>query len=207
MSFEILKPFGPAIYKATLEDNVILFFKDVAKETKTAHYSVGQSLAGNIKNQFAIAMNEEKTLFFNKEIKKHVHKALEEFDRKYDENSKIDLDKLKFNFGSGPWINFQRAGEFNPIHTHTGELSAIIYIDIPECIAIENNKTLSNAPCAGAVSWIFGSGMLATEFHYTHQPKTGELFLFPSGLQHMVYPFKSDVERVSLSFNVYNIMF
>ena len=35
-----------------------------------------------------------------------------------------------------------------------------------------------------------------------HQPKTGDLFLFPSGLMHMVEPNTTDKDRYSISFNL-----
>jgi uncharacterized protein (TIGR02466 family) len=207
MTYEILKPFGPMIYKATLRNDMIAFFKDVAIKTKLKTYDVGQTLAGNIDKQYAAVMDEAHATIFNAEVKRHIHRALEEFDKKYDPNSKLDIDKLQYNHGKGPWINFQHAGEFNPIHTHTGELSVVIYIDIPECIADENKGLRhSNAPSAGMISWTYGdASMIATDYHYTHQPVTGELFIFPAQLQHLVYPFKSNVERISMSFNVHDI--
>lgn len=208
MTFEILKPFGPPIYKAMLSDEMIAFFKQVATATKAGTYNVGQTLAGNIDKQYAVVMDTEQTVIFHNEVKRHVHRALEEFDRKYDPNATFDIDKLEYHHGKGPWINFQKAGEFNPIHNHTGALSAVLYIDIPECIAEENKQTyFSNAPSAGMISWIFGGAvdMLGTDYHYTHQPVTGELFIFPAALQHAVYPYKSDVERISMSFNVHDI--
>ena len=36
-------------------------------------------------------------------------------------------------------------------------------------------------------------------------PKTGDIFIFPAELKHTVYPFTSDVERVTMSFNVFDI--
>jgi uncharacterized protein (TIGR02466 family) len=209
MTFEIIKPFSPPIYKAKLSDEIVNFFKEVAASTKAGSYNVGHTLAGNINKQYAAVMDEAHAAIFNAEVKQHVHRALEEFDKKYDPNSKLDIDKLQYNHGKGPWINFQHAGEFNPIHTHTGELSVVIYIDIPECIADENKETWqSNAPSAGMISWTYGdAAMIATDYHYTHQPATGEMFIFPATLQHMVYPFKSDVERISMSFNIHDIKF
>ena len=42
---------------------------------------------------------------------------------------------------------------------------------------------------------------------YRHTPKVGELFLFPSNLLHTVYPFKSEVTRISMSFNVMGVSY
>ena len=35
-----------------------------------------------------------------------------------------------------------------------------------------------------------------------HQPKSGDLFLFPSGLMHMVEPNTTQKDRYSISFNL-----
>ena len=34
--------------------------------------------------------------------------------------------------GEGPWVNFSRRGEFNPMHNHTGIISSVVFIDIPD---------------------------------------------------------------------------
>ena len=38
-------------------------------------------------------------------------------------------------------------------------------------------------------------------------PEKGDMFIFPAKLRHMVYPFKSKVERVSVSGNLSYIWF
>ena len=208
MSYEILKPFGPSIYKTTLDQEFMDFIRVVATQTKAAANNVGNTLAGNLAKQFSVEMTDEQKKYFFDVIRIHVINAVYELEKKYakTDNDFINKENFRYDFGPGPWINFQDPGEFNPIHNHTGKLSAILYIDVPECIAEENNTELmTNAPSAGKVVWIYGSLDYATDYNFEHQPVTGELFLFPAGLTHMVYPFRSNVERISLSFNVYNI--
>lgn len=208
MSYNIIKPFGPSLYKTVLDQDFMDFLKIVATQTKESGQSVGTTLAGNISEQYSIKLDLNQTEKFIKEIRQHIFNAVVEFEKKYNVTNEeyIHVDTFKFHLGDGPWINFQHHGEFNPLHTHTGQLSAIVYIDVPECIAHENDSVLkTNAHMAGKVSWVYGSLDYTTDYHYTHQPVTGELFLFPAGLQHTVYPFRSDVERISMSFNVYNI--
>lgn len=208
MPYDIIKPFGPSLYKTMLDSDFIDFLKIVAEQTKNSGCNVGSTLAGNISEQYSIVLNEEQTIKFHNQIRQHIFNAVLEFEKKYniDNTEYIFVDTFKFHLGSGPWINFQHHGEFNPLHNHTGQLSAIIYIDVPKCIAEENASSLkTNAPSAGKVSWVYGNLDYTTDYHYTHQPVTGEMFLFPAGLQHTVYPFKSDVERISMSFNVYDI--
>ena len=44
--------------------------------------------------------------------------------------------------------------------------------------------------------------MLLSESIYNHQPKVGDMILFPHYLMHTAYPFKSKGERRSFSFNL-----
>lgn len=81
------------------------------------------------------------------------------------------------------WMNFSYKGDDNPLHNHAGSLSGIIYI-----------KNHDNEP---------------TNFptiDYVHEPKEGEIILFPSYLQHSVDVKETDSERITSSFNldVYN---
>ena len=42
------------------------------------------------------------------------------------------------------WVNYMTKFEFNPIHTHTGDLSFVIYTQIPPDLKKEVNETISN---------------------------------------------------------------
>ena len=44
--------------------------------------------------------------------------------------------------------------------------------------------------------------MLLSESIHNHLPKTGDVILFPHYLMHTAYPFKSNGERRSFSFNL-----
>ena len=39
--------------------------------------------------------------------------------------------------------------------------------------------------------------------HHDFYPKRGELYIFPAALSHMVIPFHSPVERISVSGNIH----
>ena len=77
------------------------------------------------------------------------------------------------------WINFTYKGDDNPHHNHAGSLSSIIYIKDKDCQP-------TNFPSIG----------------YVHQPKEGEILLFPSSLFHSVDVKETDSERISASFNL-----
>ena len=77
------------------------------------------------------------------------------------------------------WINFTCKGDDNPIHNHAGSLSSIIYIKDKDCEP-------THFPA----------------LDYVHEPKEGEILLFPSNLMHYVATKQTDSERISASFNL-----
>ena len=55
----------------------------------------------------------------------------------------------------------------------------------------------TNVRCPGYLEWVSDTG--------SHKvvPKEGDIYLFDARLRHLVYPFESDVERITSSFNVF----
>ena len=102
---------------------------------------------------------------------------------------------IKYNLGQGPWVNFQKKGEFNPIHNHGGIVSAVIFIKIPKELKDERDSSTYTAKASGCLEFLYMGQ------HIVVKPKEAMMFLFPAYLQHAVYPYHSDVERVSMSFN------
>jgi hypothetical protein len=95
------------------------------------------------------------------------------------------------------WIVRSLAGDFNPVHIHTGHLSGIIYLEVPPPVA-------DPATMEGKLSLVFGNwhdrlDLLGTR---TVTPVAGELLLFPAWLAHAAYPFSGPGVRVSYSFNL-----
>lgn len=76
------------------------------------------------------------------------------------------------------WINFTNKGDDNPMHSHAGSLSGVIYY---------SNKDNCPTIFEGDVKY-FG--------------KEQEIVIFPSTLKHCVETHVSDVERITLSFNL-----
>lgn len=208
MEYEIKSVFGPKIYKSRLEKDAIDMLKSVAEQSKESKLFFGHMLAGNIEQQFAAQFDIEQRKQFLQIIYEHVHACVVEFDKGQNKIfERGNVENITYNLGSGPWINVQRAGEFNPAHQHTGNLSAVIYIDIPEAIAEENQNRHSEIkqPVAGIISFIHGDDSFWYRSIDHYQPKTGDIIIFPASLKHEVYPFKSDVERISMAFNVHDI--
>ena len=54
----------------------------------------------------------------------------------------------------------------------------------------------------GTIDFVNGNKMFLSDSIYNHQPKEGDVILFPHYLMHTAYPFKSNGERRSFSFNL-----
>ena len=102
------------------------------------------------------------------------------------------------------WINYQQAYEYNPPHNHRGHLSFVIYLQVPEEIVKENEKTKHehNNPGPGMICFDMGPEMPYSVNRVGFMPKVGDIIIFPAWLSHHVNAFKSDVERISVSGNL-----
>ena len=100
------------------------------------------------------------------------------------------------------WFNDQKDNEYNPIHNHTGVLSGVLYLKIPEYLPSRKTKDTD-----GAISFMGNESKtdgIMTNSTLTISPKKGDLFLFSSSLKHQVYPFRTadgNGIRRSMSFN------
>ena len=209
-----IRPFGPTIYHGSLNENDITFIQKVANDTLEANKRIGSALVGIMKDHMAAHVNDVDR--FLKVIRPHlVEYAKYEYYRRQEytfkgdgiqgEQGEIDWDGISFNLGKGPWINYQRSGEYQPCHEHVGEISSVVYIDIPPEIAKEEYTKDTNINCPGQIEFMYQSGGLGSTGTFKVVPVTGDILLFPSGLKHIAYPFHTkDVTRISMSFNVFD---
>ena len=101
------------------------------------------------------------------------------------------------------WFNDQKDNEYNPMHHHTGTLSGVLYLKIPEYLPSRNKEYTD-----GAITFIGNEtsveGIISNST-LTIAPKVRDVFLFPASLKHQVYPFRTvDGKgiRRSMSFNL-----
>ena len=214
--YNIIVPFGPIIYETELTAEQTLWIQNYAAKSSSAKTIEINGLAGNIEKQVEIPYEEEESEYFIELIWPHVKNYLiNEHRRNYNltkgtwSNAVPDepnWETLQFNVGRGPWFNYMKANEFNPIHQHAGSISGIIMASVPEEIAKEPETypINSNIRCPGQLEWIHGDWGSGS---YKIVPTTSKFYLFPNQLRHQVYPFKSDVERITMSWNVFDPTF
>ena len=96
------------------------------------------------------------------------------------------------------WGNINPKGGMNFTHVHpSGWLSGVYYIQLPEGT---NQITFEDPRPARMMD--FQRSCLVNDEYFSHNPKVGELLLFPSWLPHFVLPNTSDENRISISFNI-----
>jgi hypothetical protein len=189
---KVVSPFGPKIAKLKLSNYLIKKLnKEVdrilSKKNLIKKFDYSNKLVGQVKQEFQIPKgfikkNLEKIIY--NEVKKYIYKSI---------GKKISKIKIK-NF----WVVQQFNNEYNPIHFHDGHISGVGYLKIPKFILKNRKKTNID----GSIDFINGNKMLLSESIYNHQPKVGDMILFPHYLMHTAYPFKSNGERRSFSFNL-----
>ena len=106
------------------------------------------------------------------------------------------------------WVNYQKQGEFNPIHNHKGVYSFVIWMKIPVDCREQNKKRFaahSNNPSVSIFQFQYSdilSKLALYDYRITSKDE-GTLLLFPSKLNHQVYPFYDcEEDRISVSGNV-----
>ena len=108
------------------------------------------------------------------------------------------------------WVNLQKKNEYNPMHSHDGLLSFVIWMKIPYKLSdesqvdnVKNSKSKYDASCFEFVYPNILGEIVGFKLPI-EQGWEGRIVMFPSKLSHQVYPFQtSDGYRISVSGNIY----
>ncbi len=188
--------------KAKVPDELML---ELTKEIEELDYNTAMpfnnNLAGNIDLEFKLEKNKDK-----------LEKFLVDRCKEYSNNWNISYTTKDLRTDSlelySHWVNIQYKHEFNPMHSHDGTFSFALWVKVPYFIADEINREScrkSNSPRAGMFSFIYTNifGEVREAEFPVDKTYEGYVFIFPSCLQHMVYPFaSSDEPRISISGNL-----
>jgi len=184
---------GPLLYHAEVEEKELTEINKLC--SKNESLNVRKSLAGHIEDEFEIDYRKLEFI---------LDKYLNDYKNCFLNFYGSDID---FYINSA-WVNFMKAGEFNPVHTHYNcNFSAVLFLSMPDEIKKENmnfkgNKIASNTAGPGELKFITSAPISGFITEKSFLPKAGDLFIFPHNLPHSVAPFKSNVERISIAFNI-----
>ena len=145
----------------------------------------------------------------DKEILKLVHKyesKYQYFDKMFNYSTGIENLETKIAL-ERIWVNMQRAGEFLPMHHHSGLYSFVIWTTIPYTMSDEKDNTanpdlIKNRTANFEFTYTDALGKISNYPIPVDSSLEGKICIFPSELQHQVYPFYSSPGvRVSVAGN------
>ena len=144
--------------------------------------------------------NNEHYLEVNKELKKAIDGQVENYIRTY-----LNLKKTVYLKHQSSWLSVHDKGDFSPRHYHSNSwLSGVYY---PIVNPMSGKFMVKARPPYG---WCDGFMIPESEVEhfnditsstYSYSPQEGDLFLFPSHLDHESEPNQSDLDRVCVAFN------
>ena len=162
-----------------------------------SEYDYRTRLAGNIRHEYRYPEEDKKYFVENSVlIFSNYVRELKGWSRIFE---KSNINTLKVE---DLWVNFMGPSEYNPPHTHDGDLSFVIYPKVPDELKTESHNYRGTSAGPGKIEFIFGEKQGYTITGHSFLPEQYDMFIFPSSLKHFVYPYKSDVERVSVSGNI-----
>ena len=198
--------FGPFVMGVKMPDHVT---EGLLERGRKLNDPANKVLAGHIKNEHHYTIEDRD--WFMKEtgyLFAHYRRAHDEYH---------GLDHLLHNIHGMKgfnievhlhdlWVNFMREGEYNPPHNHSGDLSFVTFLKLPPWEE-ELKNHIANSPPPGSL--VFQNELDATPQHSQWKttnakmfPYIGVLWIFPALLSHVVYPYKTPGERISVSGNL-----
>lgn len=194
-------PFGPVIYSSSISDELHKFLLDETEKVCALKVNDAQcGLAGKFiygENRAFFWDNENKNRFDN-EIKNHLvsyTRWMYEINQFTKESQHALFEDMFKQTKNGAWVNIQKAGDFNPIHDHVGDISMVMYLKVPEFSEEDEYRR------GGYINWTYGEHNNMWIDTYEQKPVEKAIYIFPSKLKHYVWPMQSSEDRISVACN------
>jgi hypothetical protein len=195
-NFKVLKPFGPSIVKIKMSNEMIEEINHyidtvILDDQKIKKLDEGDKLIGKVQQEFLMEVDFMKKIKWAEFLGKSCQKWLLE-------GHNISIKQFDI---IASWVVKQFKNDYNPIHYHSGQISGVGYLKVPENMGqtAQKSKTVNYN---GKLVLIDGSKKFVCTPTYVITPEVGDFYLFPSYMMHTVYPFSdTSEERRSVSFN------
>ncbi len=176
------------------------------EESKIENIDIRYKLAGHIEKEYELPITPNikylaETLSF--EYDKIFYNSRDKF-KNYPAET-LKNNKIEYSLKT-LWINYSKKHDFNPPHTHSGEFSFVIWVEIPFNVQDELEVYSPNGSQASLFNFQYTDslGQLSKETLYVDKDWEWKMVFFPAQLSHYVNPFyTSDDYRISIAGNVY----
>jgi hypothetical protein len=193
-NINVYKPFGPLILESKCPDNIInglnQYIDEMGDDEKvncSSKYTKDETFPNLLDRGFEVVYITPKTSFevglsyYILQIATIYSKYIGRYD------SEVILPNSSFSDKFVDiWINRYFESDYTPPHSHRGDLSGIIMLDLQDDFEEK-----------GSLEFVWDNE------HYKPKEEIGKTFLFPSDLMHWVSRQKGKKERRTLSFNLY----
>jgi hypothetical protein len=159
------------------------------------------NLVGNLTKEYGLYKSTES-------LSKFVISACEYYIDSYNYLDKLEIFSQQTKMIiKDLWVNFQKKGDFNPIHNHPGLFSFVIWVKIPYELDEElslYHKSASPSASLFSFHYVNSAGELEDQDLRINKSWEWKMILFPSKINHSVNPFFTSNEyRISVSGNVF----
>ena len=191
--------FGPFVPLCKVHDSLITGLLN--RGEKLTPGDRNSELAGHLLDQRGYTPEDKK--WFIKEFKPYVDWYIK---------GALQFSGIKFNEEQHSssftlmdvWVNYMKEHEYNPEHTHGGQLSWVLFlktIDLTE----EQKKFEGKSTPPGSLNFHYAEPQHPkwAETTFNYQPQEGYMWMFPAQLRHNVVPFHTPGTRISCSGNLY----
>ena len=188
---------GPPIFKQTIQPAVIdalntLIDNHLADAAVLRQRNHAESLVGDVHTEFRLAVDEASNAGLMGPLGLAVAQFVGATWKPGDINGRGNVKLRNLTL----WCVISRQHDFNPPHSHNGDVSGVLWLKNPDKMVESTKKWWG-----GLFSFCHSGESKWETSVRTFYPTVGTLVLFPSYLTHVVTPFDCPGERRSLSFN------
>jgi hypothetical protein len=184
-------------------ENVFYYWGPLLLKTKVDNYKdILKKIKKEINYNKNLGSHIDETFYYDKdEFKKDIAKQFENYIHFYENYHATTIPNKEYTVKTA-WVNFMKAGEYNPPHIHDDDFSCVLYLKIPDLLKKENsNYTGRDTAGPGGITFMYGEDRENCITEVPVKPEEGDMYIFPANLKHVVRPFRSKGTRISLSAN------
>ncbi len=186
--------------EVNLSKEELVFLWDAIDNKKE---DIKDKLVGHVKNSYRL--EDRETWFFDNVVGPLCNDYAKRF-KNFGHDS--PLSSTHPFYLQSLWVNYQSETEFNPLHFHSGVYSFVIWMKIPTSFTEQEKlyPALNEESVVSCFKFEFVDmlgGLMGHKYKLSPEME-GKMLLFPSKLNHIVYPFFNCKEdRISISGNVF----